>query len=95
VTYADIEALHRKLTKAGHRYQANRVVVAQRWQMRTDGINPCRNIERHPEQARRRYLTADEMSRLLAELDRHHDARSADANRLLMLTGARRQKSWA
>jgi integrase len=98
VAYADIEALHRKLTKAGHRYQANRVVavtskmftLAQRWQMRTDGINPCRNVERHREQARRRYLTTDELSRLLAALAKHPDLRSANTIRLLILSGARR-----
>jgi integrase len=100
VTEADIEAIHRKITKAGHKHQANRVVaimskmfgLALRWRMRTDGVNPCKGIERHFEGHRERYLTTDEANRLLAELDRHHDARSADAIRLLMLTGARRSE---
>jgi len=88
VTTADIEALHRSVSKRG-KHQANRVAavcskmfaLALRWGMRTDGKNPARGIERHREHARQRYPTADEMNRLFAALDAHPDQPSANAIR--------------
>src|SRR5262249_40360316 len=65
-----IDALHRKLTKAGSLYVANRTVavlskmfsLAVRWRMRDD--NPAKGVERNYETKRKRYLSADELSRL-------------------------------
>jgi integrase len=96
VTFADCDALHRRITAAGKRQKANRILallsrmmsMAIRWQWRTD--NPCRGIERNQENKRRRYLSADELARLGQALDQYSDQQSADIIRLLLLTGARR-----
>jgi integrase len=96
VTFADIDGLHRAITKRGTPYRANRVVallsrmfsMAIRWHWRTD--NPCRGIERNQEHKRRRYLSGDELKRLGKALDKYSDQQSANIIRLLLLTGARR-----
>ena len=56
--------------------------------MRLD--NPATGIERNPENERQRYLTADELKRLGAALGASKRYASANAVRLLLLTGARR-----
>ncbi len=74
VAWADVDALHRKITKAGHPYQANRVIAALskmfslaiRWHMRPD--NPVKGIERNQEHKRKRYLSGDELARLTEAL---------------------------
>ena len=86
----------RRSRKAGSPYAANRCVaimskmfsLAVRWGMRE--TNPCKGIERHKEHHRRRYLSGDELGRLVAALAEHPDRQVADAIRLLLLTGARR-----
>jgi integrase len=96
VSYADVDALHRKITKAGSPYAANRTVavlsmmfeLACRWQMRSD--NPCRHVERNVEMKRKRYLSADELTRLLAALAKYPNQKVANIFRLLLWTGARR-----
>ena len=96
VTFANCDALHRKITKAGHKYRANRVLalcskmftLAIRWQMRTD--NPCKGVERNTEHSRLRYLSAAEMARLMKALAEFPDQDTADIFRVLLLTGARR-----
>ena len=96
INFAQVDALHRKITARGVPYKANRVLallsrmlnLSIRWQWRSD--NPCRSIEKNQEQKRRRYLSPDELARLGAALDAHPDQQSADIIRLLLLTGARR-----
>jgi integrase len=96
VRLADVEALHRKITRRGTPYRANRVVallsklfeLAARWEMRPD--NPTRGIERNPEHKRSRYLKPDELRRLTTVLAAHPNRAGANAIRLLLLTGARR-----
>jgi integrase len=95
VAWADIDALHRKITKAGRATQANRVVavaskmfsLAIRWKVRAD--NPAKGIERNSEQPRKRYPTSAELKRLTEALDDHIDEQSADIFRLCLLTGCR------
>jgi integrase len=58
------------------------------WQWRAN--NPCRGIERHTEDPRKRYLTGAELDRLSKALAEHDDQDAADIFRLLLLTGARR-----
>jgi integrase len=95
VTFADIDALHHRIT-ARAPYRANRVIallsrmfsMAIRWRLRAD--NPCKGIERNQEHKRRRYLSADELKRLIKALHAHTDQQSANIVRLLLLTGARR-----
>jgi integrase len=96
VTFADIDGAHRAITKRGRPYRANRVLallsrmfsMAIRWHMRPD--NPCKGVERNQEHKRRRYLSADELTRLIKALDEYGDQQSADIIRMLLLTGARR-----
>jgi integrase len=96
VTTDEIEALHRKISKAGNPYRANRVVavvskifsLAVRWRMRAD--NPARGIERNYEAKRKRYLNGEELTALVNTLAAHPDQHSANIFRLLLLTGARR-----
>ena len=93
VTWADGDALHRKLTKAGKPIQANRIAavmskmfaLAIKWRLRLD--NPAKGIERNPETKRKRYAAPAELRRLLAALDRHPDQQGADIFKLCMLTG--------
>jgi integrase len=96
VRHADIEKLHRKIAETAP-YRANRTVailsrmfnLAIKWQMRTD--NPAKGIERRPEEKRERYLSPAEIVRLAEALAARPGA-SANAVRLLLLTGARRNE---
>lgn len=91
----DIDALHAEVGRT-RPVRANRVVevvrkafnLAIRWGWRTD--NPASGAHRNPEEQRARYLSADEILRLSEALAAHPEAISANAIRLLMLTGARR-----
>jgi integrase len=100
VTFADVDALHRKITKGGAPYHANRALavlckmfnLAIRWGWRTD--NPSKGIERNHEEKRERYLSADELDRLSKALAKYPDQQAASIVRLLLLTGARRAMRW-
>jgi integrase len=95
VTFAECDGLHRKISKRGKLFQANRTHavlskmfnLAIKWQMRLD--NPCRGVERNHEEPRERYLTPEEIVRLTAVLADYHVRSSADLFMLLLLTGAR------
>jgi integrase len=95
ITYVDIDDLHRKVTRAGAPYQANRAIavlskmlsLAVRWQWRPD--NPAKGIERNPEVKRHRYLSGGEIIKLTAALSDLKDSQAAAIIRLLLLTGAR------
>jgi integrase len=97
VTHADIELVHRKIARTSP-FAADRAVsvirkmfaLSIRWGMRND--NPALGIERTPERHRERYLTAEELARLAAVLDTHPERSSANAVKLLMLSGARRNE---
>jgi integrase len=96
IGFADVDALHRKITRGGTPYRANRVLallskmfsLSIRWRWRTD--NPAHGIERNQEHKRVRYLSPDELGRLSAALTAYSDQQAANAIRLLLLTGARR-----
>jgi integrase len=74
VTQGDIEKLHRSL--AGTPRQANVVRaicskvfnLAEEWEYRLEGTNPCRKIARYSEHHRERFLKADELGHLGAVL---------------------------
>jgi integrase len=104
VDFASIDALHRKVTKVGGPYAANRTVaivskmfsLAIRWNMRPDNpANPAKGIERNLEIKRKRYLAGDELARLIKALAAHSDTKSANIIRLLLLTGARKGEVFA
>lgn len=99
VTHTDIEALHRDITtQRGTPVRANRVIevvrrafnLAIRWEWVEK--NPASGQLRNPEEKRQRYLSPEELSRLSAALEAHHEPVSADAIRMLMLTGARKSE---
>ena len=94
VTIEDVDNLHRKITRAGTPYRANRVLAllskmfalaSKRWRWRAD--NPCRGVERNQEMKRTRYLTAAELERLTAVLAAYPDQQAANIVRLLLFTG--------
>jgi integrase len=91
----DIAALHRKMKATP--FRANRVLAllskmfslaTGQWKLRPD--NPVRGLGRYDEPPRERYLTPAELGRLAAALAAHRNQETADAIRLLLLTGARR-----
>ncbi len=91
----DIDNLHQEVSKT-RPIRANRMAqllskmfnLGIRWEYRTD--NPVKGLHRNPEQRRTRYLSGDELQRLFSVLASHQNQKSANAIRLLLLTGARR-----
>ncbi|WP_456304855.1 tyrosine-type recombinase/integrase [Acetobacter oryzifermentans] len=93
---ADVSEFHADMRQIP--YQANRTLgvlskmfsLADLWGIRTDGLNPCRGVQRYKEEKRERYLTQEEYARLGATLDETKDMPEAVwAIRLLVLTGCR------
>lgn len=93
----DIAALHHGMRNTP--YKANRTLavlskmfnLAEVWEWRTDGSNPCHHVERYKERSRERFLARDETERLgavLREAEPEMPAAVA-AFRLLLLTGCR------
>lgn len=93
VTRQDIAQMHRELGDTPR--QANLAIaicskaffLAEIWSMRPQATNPCRKIERNPENARERFLSADELARLGAAL------RQAESTGLAWKIGPRRPTS--
>ena len=91
----DIDRLHQDISRT-RPIRANRVAqllskmfsLAVRWEYRSD--NPVKGIHRNPEPKRTRYLSDDELKRLIAALASRPNQTSANAIRMLLLTGARR-----
>ena len=98
--HSDVERMHHAVVGRAP-YQANRAVavlskmlsLAVKWEYRQD--NPARGIERAPELRRERFLTLAEIVRLAEVLATHTERTSANAVRLLMLTGARKGETLA
>lgn len=70
--------------------------LAEQWGWRPHNSNPCKGVKPHREVSRRRYMSADELTRLRAALTQWETAgplatrwRFAQLIRLLLLTGAR------
>lgn len=67
--------------------------LAELWQLRPQGSNPCVRVQANSERKRRRYLTREELERLLTALDGFDGFglrwRFAQLIRLLLLTGCR------
>ena len=97
---SDIAALHHDLRDTP--YQANRTLgvlskmfnLAELWDMRPDGSNPCRHVKRFREEKRERFLSDAEYQCLGAalkeiEADGSETPSAIAAVRLLMLTGCR------
>ena len=97
---SNIVALHYDMRDTP--YQANRTLgvlskmfnLAELWDLRPDGSNPCRHVKRFREEKRERFLSDIEYQRLGAalkdiEVDGSETASAITAVRLLMLTGCR------
>ena len=97
VARADVVEFHHRMRKTP--VQANRTLaalskmfsVAEVWEWRPDGSNPCRNVQRYREHPRERFLSPEETDRLCAVLrEAEPEMPSAVAAfRLLLLTGCR------
>lgn len=112
VTTGDISGVHKKIgSQIGKRGDlmtttANRVLevmkkafnLAEEWQWRDQGTNPCNRIKKFKERARRRYLTFDEARRLgsviqsYVESDSYRKRQIARFILLLVYTGARKSE---
>ena len=96
VTFADCDRLHQKISRSGHPYAANRCKnvmtkmfkLSIKWGWRSD--NPASAVEMNTEQMRKRYMSADELTRLMAALAKYPNKKFVNIIRLLLLTGARR-----
>ena len=96
----EVDRFHKGLR---HRpYRGNRILallshlmsLAEIWEWRPAGTNPCKGIARFKETARKRYLSGDEIGRLGTSLEmlvreRKLPPTGANAIKLLLLTGAR------
>ena len=95
VRHADMDRWHRAIGQRAP-FRANRSVAylsamfSMAIKLEWCTANPCKGIKRFAEPSRERYLTADEIARLLAALDAHQPQSSANTVRLLLYTGARR-----
>ena len=103
----DIADLHYAMRKTP--YQANRTLgmlskmftLAEVWNLRPDGSNPCRHVRTYRERKRERFLSEAETARLGAVLRELEDEMpsAVAAIRLLLLTGCRmaeiRDLRWA
>jgi integrase len=96
IDHATIDALHRDITMIRCTpVRANRTVetlrkafnLAIRWSWCEH--NPASGVRRNPEEPRSRYLTKNEIAALVGALNQHSEPISANAIKLLMLTGAR------
>jgi len=97
---SDVTKLHNDLRKTP--YNANRALgllramlnKAERWEIIPRGTNPAALVQPFPEKKRERYLTEEELKRLLKTIDGLEQAEELDryaaaAFRLLIFTGCR------
>lgn len=94
-----IDALHQDITKIrATPVRANRTIevlrrafnLAIRWKWLES--NPATGVRKNPEEKRNRYLSRAELTALARALNDHSEPVSANAIKLLMLTGARRSE---
>jgi integrase len=100
VTRSEVARMHRSLAEtpvaANHALNLTSAMLtlAERWGLRQEGSNPCRNIEKFKERSRQRFLSEVEIARLGEALGEAEEAGSPPAAiaaiRLLILTGARK-----
>ncbi len=104
VSRNDIQKLHQSISKTAP-FMANRVLallsklmnMAEAWEWRDQGTNPCRFVEKNKENKRERYLSSDELKRLGDALQELVDLGliwpdMANLFKLLLLTGARKNE---
>ncbi len=95
---ADVAALHAKIGRK-HPYEANRVVellskmfaLARRWGfVDEDAINPAGDIDKFKEHRRDRWVTPEELPRLIQAINQESDLYARAALWLYLLTGVRK-----
>ena len=88
------ESLHAKPASANRSLPVLSVILCQAevYGYRPEDSNPCKDIERYRRRARERFLSPDEIRRVVEVLNRHDETRPAQAAviRLLLLTGYRK-----
>lgn len=97
---SDVDRFHKAYRETP--YRANRALallsrlmsLAEAWEWRPQGTNPCKHVTRFEEKSRTRYLTSAELKRLGASLQKLEaegtiTATPRNAIELLLLTGAR------
>lgn len=100
VNRSDVDRFHKERRHTP--YQANRILallsrlmnMAERWDWRDQGTNPCRYVERFKEEGRERYLSLTEIGQISKAIDdltssNELQAKAGNAIKLLLLTGAR------
>lgn len=98
LTPSDIRVMTSEANKRAGRYQANKLqaVLSKIFSLAiADGLrpdNPCRGLEKRPEDIRTSFMTDDQVRIFLAACAAHPDQNVADAIRLLLFTGARLQE---
>ena len=93
IGHKDVQSLHNWLKATP--YQANRALsllskmfeLSVKWGMRSD--NPAKGIGKFHEEKRHRWLSEEELKRLVIALNNHPNRAAANAIRLQLLTGAR------
>ena len=88
------ESLHAKPASANRSLPVLSVILRQAevYGYRPEDSNPCKDIKRYRRRARKRFLSPDEICRVVEVLNRYDETRPAQAafNRLLLLTGCRK-----
>ena len=90
---------HNRRTTANHALVLLRLILdkAQQWEFMSSMRNPCANVTKFKTQAKERFLSDNEIARLVATLDQFEAASLAPRNaitivRLLMMTGCRKNE---
>ena len=88
------ESLHAKPASANRSLPVLSVILrqAEEYGYRPEDSNPCKDIKRYRRRARERFLSPDEIRRVVEVLNRHDGTRPYQAAfiRLLLLTGCRK-----
>ena len=88
------ESLHAKPASANRSLPVLSVILRQAevYGYRPEDSNPCKDIKRYRRRARERFLSPDEIRRVVEVLNRYDETRPAQADfiRLLLLTGCRK-----
>jgi integrase len=103
VHFGDLKGLHERITASGRPVRANRVIAvaskmfalslkpmaggSEPWRDAAQG-NPCKGIERNPEEGRERFFSTAEIA-ALSEALAEHQGPAANCLRWIMLTGCR------
>ena len=100
ISRSDIDRMHKK--RKDTPYAANRMLallsrlfsLAERWDWRAQGTNPCKHIDRFPEESRERFLKLEELTAIGSAMEQLQSEGKITGNvvaaiQLLLLTGAR------